>query len=542
MNPLLGVIYHWLGGLASGSFYVPFRGVKRWSWETSWLVAGVFSWLIAPWFFATLNTTDVMTVLKETPKDIWFNSYICGACWGLGGLTFGLAMRYLGMSLGMAVALGYCTVFGTLIPPIFHHEFKTKLIDSASGPWILAGLAVCVIGIVITALAGKAKEGEMTTEQKRETVKEFDFKKGILVATFSGIMSAFFAFGLSAGDKIRETTYKVDIVNAAASQGKTVLRVDEPKDEDVAEFLKTPSIVALFKKDEKPSLAGVIGNLEQPSSLQNKIQGLKKKESLSSAESKQLAKLEKTVSEASEKYTATSTGLVGSNTDTAKRLAGYASAFKPLVADAGLFGIVDELSSLSEKETALNLVSAGADLKSIHAKHSLWTGLPVLIVVLLGGFTTNFIWCLLLNLKNKTGYEYLASQQRHPAHSKDQTVIENVTDAPAVEMAEQMSKGRAGNDRRIPLLTNYLFAAIAGTTWYFQFFFYSMGETQMGDFKFSSWTLHMASIIIFSSIWGLALKEWKGASPKSKGLLYAGIGVLVLSTVVIGYGNYIGSY
>lgn len=537
MNPLLGVIYHWLGGLASGSFYVPFRGVKRWSWETSWIVAGVFSWLIAPWFFATLNTTDVLTVLKETPKDIWFNSFICGACWGLGGLTFGLAMRYLGMSLGMAVALGYCTVFGTLIPPIFHHEFKAKLIESANGPWILAGLAVCVIGIVVTALAGKAKEGEMSVEQKRETVKEFDFKKGLLVATFSGIMSAFFAFGLSAGEKIRETTYKVDIVNDAASQGKTVARVEDPKDEDIANFLNRPVVEALFKTDDKPSLAGVIGFIEQPTTLRNKIQGLNKKGNLSSAESMQLEKLEKSVSEAAEKFTATSAALFGSNTDTAKRLANYQRSLQPLAADAELFGIIDELTTLSEKETALNVVDAGADLKVIHARHSLWTGLPVLIVVLLGGFTTNFIWCLLLNLKNRSGYEYFSSQQRLSAQRKDQSAIENITDA----SAGKLNQLGAANDRRIPLVGNYLFAALAGTLWYFQFFFYSMGETQMGDFKFSSWTLHMASIIIFSSIWGLALKEWKGASAKSKGLLYAGLGILVLSTVIVGYGNYIGA-
>ena len=133
MNPIIGVIYHWLGGLASGSFYVPFRGVKRWSWETSWLAAGIFSWIIAPWIFATLNTTDPITVLKETPGQVWFYSYLFGVLWGTGGLTFGLAMRYLGMSLGMAVALGYCTVFGTLIPPIFKGEFKTKLVDDVSG-------------------------------------------------------------------------------------------------------------------------------------------------------------------------------------------------------------------------------------------------------------------------------------------------------------------------------------------------------------------------------------------------------------------------
>ncbi|MEI6177885.1 MAG: L-rhamnose/proton symporter RhaT [Verrucomicrobiota bacterium] len=108
-------------------------------------------------------------------------------------------------------------------------------------------------------------------------------------------------------------------------------------------------------------------------------------------------------------------------------------------------------------------------------------------------------------------------------------------------MAEQSKIGKASADLRIPRLTNFIFAALAGTTWYFQFFFYSMGETQMGEYKFSSWTLHMASIIIFSSIWGLALKEWKGASFKAKGLLFLGLTILVGSTLVVGYGNYLGS-
>lgn len=357
MNPLLGVLFHWLGGFASGSFYVPFRGVKRWSWETAWLVAGVFSWIIAPWTFALINTHDVVEVLCETPGDTWFYTYLFGALWGLGGLTFGLTLRYLGMSLGMAVALGYCTVFGTLVPPLFKGEFYSKLIEPINGRFVLAGLVVCMVGIVITALAGRAKEEEMDEEQKRKTVKEFNFKKGILVASFSGIMSACFAFGLSAGGKIGE-------------------------------------------------------------------------------------------------------------------------------------------------------------ISAEHGTAEIWTGLPVLIVVLLGGFTSNFIWCVFLNIKNGSGYEYLAAERKQPE--------ENET------------------ERRIPLVFNYLFAAAAGVTWYFQFFFYSMGETQMGDYKFSSWTLHMASIILFSSIWGLALGEWKGASTKSRRLLFAGLGVLVLATIVIGYGNYIG--
>ncbi len=118
-NPAIGVVYHWLGGLASGSFYVPFRGVKRWAWETYWLVGGVFSWIFAPWFLALLMTRDLMQVLHEAPASSLFWAYIFGVLWGLGGLTFGLTMRYLGMSLGMAMVLGYTAAFGTLVPPDF---------------------------------------------------------------------------------------------------------------------------------------------------------------------------------------------------------------------------------------------------------------------------------------------------------------------------------------------------------------------------------------------------------------------------------------
>ena len=99
----------------------------------------------------------------------------------------------------------------------------------------------------------------------------------------------------------------------------------------------------------------------------------------------------------------------------------------------------------------------------------------------------------------------------------------------------------ANGDRRVPLLNNYFFSALAGTTWYFQFFFYTMGETQMGDFGFASWTLHMASIIIFSTLWGIVLHEWKGSSKRTHVLIAIGLGVLVLSTVIVGYGNYLKS-
>ena len=152
-----------------------------------------------------------------------------------------------------------------------------------------------------------------------------------------------------------------------------------------------------------------------------------------------------------------------------------------------------------------------AEITAEHGTGDLWVGLPKLCVILLGGFTTNFLWCLYLMLKNKTLYQFGTTTIQDP-------------DQP-------------GQTVKVNYLSNLFFSALAGTTWYFQFFFYSMGETRMGEYKFSSWTLHMASIIIFSSLWGLVLHEWKGSSRFTKALLGIAIGTLLYSTIVVGYGN-----
>jgi L-rhamnose-H+ transport protein len=190
-------------------------------------------------------------------------------------------------------------------------------------------------------------------------------------------------------------------------------------------------------------------------------------------------------------------------------------------------------------------LAAGDPIKAITMRHgtpALWQGLPVLIVVLIGGFTTNFAWCLWLNLRNKTGAQYFTSKPSHVGEGG--TSLETAVDAPGREMAEHAPHGiavlQSTTAKRVPMLRNYLLCALAGTTWYFQFFFYSMGETQMGQYKFSSWTLHMASIIIFSSLWGIGLKEWKGAGTRAGGLLALALLLLVGSTVIVGYGNYLG--
>jgi L-rhamnose-H+ transport protein len=244
-------------------------------------------------------------------------------------------------------------------------------------------VAVCLLGIGIAAMAGLTKEKEMPEDEKKKSIKEFSFSKGILVATFSGIMSACFSFGLTAGAPIGE---------ASAAAGTSTL----------------------------------------------------------------------------------------------------------------------------------------------------WTGLPKLVVVLLGGFTTNFIWCVILNVKNRTGYQYFSSTLRAASPKRDdETIVESAFDAPSEEVAERAPGFSKDGGVRVPLLANFVFSALAGTTWYFQFFFYTMGETQMGKFGFASWTLHMASIIIFSTMWGWIFHEWKGSSKKAHALIASGILALIISTIVIGYGTWL---
>jgi L-rhamnose-H+ transport protein len=183
-----------------------------------------------------------------------------------------------------------------------------------------------------------------------------------------------------------------------------------------------------------------------------------------------------------------------------------------------------------------------ADLAIKYGAKDIWSGLPKLIVVLLGGFTSNFIWCALLNAKNGTGYQYLVSKVRGPLPGSEEAILENAIDGPGEETlrrAPQRSAVAVAVPQTVyaPMLNNYFFSALAGVTWYMQFFFYTMGESQMGKYKFSSWTLHMSSIIIFSSLWGIALKEWKGSSWRTKIMLAIALATLIESTIIIGFGN-----
>jgi L-rhamnose-H+ transport protein len=334
----------------------------------------MFSWLICPWIGALLLSKDLFAVLHETSSYTFWMTYLMGVLWGLGGLTFGLTMRYLGMSLGMAVALGYCAAFGTLVPPIVKGEFADKLIRSHGGNIDLIGVIVCLVGIAIGGFAGVRKERDMGNDGKSAAIAEFSLWKGLAIATFSGVMSSCFSYGFQFGTPISEISAK-------------------------------------------------------------------------------------------------------------------------------------------------------------HGTGPYWVGLPVIVVILLGGLTTNFIWCVMLNIKNKTGYQYLAS------HVREEHAHHGGTNGGEHGAGAAVAASGAPVDLKIPVLGNWVFCILAGTLWYFQFFFYQMGESQMGAYKFSSWTLHMASIIIFSTLWGIFFKEWRGAKPFTKFLVVVMLACLIGSTCIIGWGN-----
>ncbi len=360
MGIILGVLFHFIGGFASGSFYIPYKKVKGWAWESYWIVGGIFSWLIIPPLAAYLTVPAFAEIIRQTDTSTLGMTFLFGVLWGIGGLTYGLGVRYLGVSLGSSIILGLCMVFGAIIPSIYYDLFPQAgkdtfgmLVNSTWGLTVLAGLAVCVIGIVICGKAGMMKEKQLSatgTDPHGVQVKtEYKFGLGMTVAIISGILSACFNFGLEAGKPMADMANELWKTANPAEEGK---------------FL-----------------------------FQNNV---------------------------------------------------------------------------------------------------------VYIVILWGGLTTNFIWCMLLNARNKTFGDY--------------------------------------TNKKTPLLSNYVFAALAGTTWFLQFFFYGMGESKMGNGA-SSWILHMAFIILVANMWGLVLKEWKGVNKKTSTTVIVGIIVIILSVLLVGYGN-----
>jgi L-rhamnose-H+ transport protein len=211
MQALLGVLYHSLGGIASGSFYMPYNKVKGWAWESYWMLGGLFSWLIVPPLAAWLTVPGFAEIIAASSNQILFFTFLMGLLWGVGGLSYGLGVRYLGMSLGNSVVLGFCAAFGAIVPSIYYNinptEGKisfTDMMATQGGQLVLLGVLVCLVGIAISGRAGMMKEGELSKEAQQASVPEFSLVKGLIIAVLSGILSSFFNFGIEAGKPMAE--------------------------------------------------------------------------------------------------------------------------------------------------------------------------------------------------------------------------------------------------------------------------------------------------------------------------------------------------
>ncbi|MDH6303782.1 L-rhamnose-H+ transport protein [Parabacteroides sp. PF5-5] len=197
MNILIGLIIIAIGSFGQSSSYVPINKVKSWSWECFWLVQGIFAWLVFPFLGALLAVPAESSLIQILSVDssATFKAMGFGVLWGVGGLTFGLSMRYLGIALGQSIALGTCSAFGTLIPALM----KGTDLFRGNGLILLIGVCITLAGIAVIGYAGSLRAKNMTEEEKKAAVKDFALTKGLLVALLAGVMSACFALGLEAG-------------------------------------------------------------------------------------------------------------------------------------------------------------------------------------------------------------------------------------------------------------------------------------------------------------------------------------------------------
>ncbi|MDD3195571.1 MAG: L-rhamnose/proton symporter RhaT [Paludibacter sp.] len=339
MEVLLGLLIIAIGSMGQSSSYVPIKKVKEWSWESFWLVQGVFAWLVFPYLGALLAIPDGHSLgeLLSAGDNAAWKAIFFGVLWGIGGLTFGLSMRYLGIALGQSIALGTCSAFGTLIPALMT---GTDLF-TGEGLILLIGVSVAIAGIAVIGYAGSLRAKNMTDEQKKAAVKDFALGKGLLVALLAGVMSASFNLGLEAAEPIR-----------------------------------------------------------------------------------------------------------------------------------------------------LKAVELGTD--------ALYAGLPAILMVTMGGFVTNAIYCLFQNVKNKT--------------LKDYTSVSGSV-----------------------WVNNLLFTALAGILWYSQFFGLALGKSFFDEGSVMmafSWSILMSLNVTFSNVWGIILKEWKGAGSKTITVLVIGMLILIFSLVL----------
>lgn len=338
--PLLGTALHAVGAASAALCYAPQHFVKNWRWQTYWLIQASACWLVLPWVFAWLTIPHLATVLQEAPGAAMLKSYGLGVLYGVGGIAFGVAIRYIGFSLTYALAIGISCVLGTLLPPILAGTLGATL-SSTAGAYVVAGVLLGGLAMVATGLAGFRKEREMNREC---AVVAFRPRLGLPIVVLAGVLSAVFSFALAAGQPVADVAARH---GAGHFQG---------------------NVIYLF-----------------------------------------------------------------SNT---------------------------------------------------------------------GAFTTTLVYCLFLIARDRSATEFA-------------------------------SAGGAS------LARNYALSLLTGLLWYLQFFFYGLGHVRMGDFKFSSWAIHMIILIFLSCGFGVAIGEWKACRASTKLMVGAAIALLLGAVGVISYGNHL---
>ncbi|MEJ5996556.1 L-rhamnose/proton symporter RhaT [Pedobacter sp. Du54] len=205
MSVLTGIILHAIGAGSASLCYTPQKKTKQWSWQTYWLAQAVVCWLVLPLLVAWITIPKLTTVLQEAPRSAMLSSFVLGAAYGIGGTAFGIAIRYIGFSLTYAFSIGISCVLGTLLPPIIHGQFM-NVFNKIGGIYILAGVAVGIIGIILCGISGRMKEKDLSEIEKTTAV--FDMKRGLPLCILAGILSAFFGLSLDQGAPIAEIANK----------------------------------------------------------------------------------------------------------------------------------------------------------------------------------------------------------------------------------------------------------------------------------------------------------------------------------------------
>ncbi len=223
-NPVLGVLLFTLGGLAGAVFYLPFKKIRGWAWESYWLIYAAAGLVVVPWLLTWATSPNALAVLRAAPAREIVRCFLYGAAWGIGGLTWGLMIRYLGVGLGLAIGCGLCSATGTLIPPILEGR-AAELVGTPAANLSLLGVVLSLAGIALVGMAGMSKEQELPEEEKKKAVAEYNFRKGLLVAVFSGVMSSAMSFGLQGGRTIEKLARETEPITAVAWAGMPVLVV-----------------------------------------------------------------------------------------------------------------------------------------------------------------------------------------------------------------------------------------------------------------------------------------------------------------------------